>query len=70
MYSLHGAGSANGAQNYPQCFNIAVTGSGTKSLPAGTAGTALYKANDAGILVNPYVKWTNYPMPGPALWTG
>ncbi|KAI1258632.1 glycoside hydrolase family 61 protein [Xylariaceae sp. FL1019] len=70
IIALHGASSANGAQNYPQCFNIAVTGSGTKSLPAGTLGTALYKSNDPGILMNPYTTITNYAMPGPALWTG
>ncbi|KAF2639260.1 glycoside hydrolase family 61 protein [Massarina eburnea CBS 473.64] len=70
IIALHGANSANGAQNYPQCFNIAVTGSGTKSLPAGTLGTALYKSNDPGILFNPYQTLSNYTIPGPALWTG
>ncbi|KAH8204959.1 hypothetical protein TruAng_000842 [Truncatella angustata] len=68
--SLHGAGSLNGAQNYPQCFNIAVTGSGTKSLPSGTLGTSLYKNTDPGIYFNPYVTITSYTMPGPTLWTG
>lgn len=67
---LHGAASANGAQNYPQCFNVVVTGSGTKTLPEGTAGTALYKADEKGILINPYTKITSYAMPGPTLWTG
>lgn len=70
MRSLHGASSKNGAQNYPQCYNIAVTGSGTKSLPAGTSGSALYKADDKGIVINVYQKLTSYEMPGPALWTG
>ncbi|KAL1608310.1 glycoside hydrolase 61 [Paraconiothyrium brasiliense] len=70
IIALHGANSQNGAQNYPQCFNIAVTGSGTKTLPAGTAGTALYKSNDPGILMNPYTTITSYAMPGPTLWSG
>ncbi|KAF1953451.1 glycoside hydrolase family 61 protein [Byssothecium circinans] len=70
IIALHGANSANGAQNYPQCFNIAVTGSGTKSLPAGTPGTALYKANDPGILFNPYTTITSYAIPGPTPWAG
>ncbi|KAF9733935.1 glycoside hydrolase 61 [Paraphaeosphaeria minitans] len=70
IIALHGANSPNGAQNYPQCFNIAVTGSGTKTLPAGTLGTALYKADDKGILMNPYMTITSYAMPGPTLWSG
>ncbi|KAH6657789.1 family 61 glycoside hydrolase [Truncatella angustata] len=70
IIALHGAGSLNGAQNYPQCFNIAVTGSGTKSLPSGTLGTSLYKNTDPGIYFNPYVTITSYTMPGPTLWTG
>ncbi|KAF1974527.1 family 61 glycoside hydrolase, partial [Bimuria novae-zelandiae CBS 107.79] len=70
LIALHGANSPNGAQNYPQCFNIKVTGSGTKSLPAGTLGTALYKADHPGILMNPYTKITSYAMPGPTPWAG
>ncbi|OAL57451.1 hypothetical protein IQ07DRAFT_675449 [Pyrenochaeta sp. DS3sAY3a] len=69
IIALHGAGSANGAQNYPQCINIEVTGSGTET-PAGVVGTELYKADDAGILFNPYAATITYPIPGPALWTG
>ncbi|KAH6647294.1 glycosyl hydrolase family 61-domain-containing protein [Truncatella angustata] len=69
IIALHGAGSADGAQNYPQCFNIAITGSGTDS-PSGTLGTALYKEDDAGILFNPYAATIEYTIPGPALYTG
>lgn len=69
IIALHGAGSLNGAQNYPQCFNIKITGSGTAN-PTGTAGTALYKNTDPGIYFNPYTTITNYAMPGPTLWTG
>ncbi|KAK4222570.1 glycoside hydrolase [Podospora fimiseda] len=69
IIALHGAGSLNGAQNYPQCFNIRVTGSGTAN-PSGTLGTALYKNTDPGIHLNPYTTITNYVMPGPALWSG
>ncbi|EMR69712.1 putative glycosyl hydrolase family 61 protein [Eutypa lata UCREL1] len=70
IIALHGGNSLNGAQNYPQCFNVKITGSGTKKLPAGTLGTALYKNTDPGIHFNPYVTITDYPMPGPALYTG
>lgn len=69
IIALHGATTANGAQNYPFCVNIDVTGSGTAS-PAGVAATSFYKATDPGILFNPYVTLSNYTIPGPALWTG
>ncbi|KAH8602828.1 glycosyl hydrolase family 61-domain-containing protein [Bisporella sp. PMI_857] len=67
IIALHGAGSEDGAQNYPQCMNIAITGSGTET-PQGTLGTDLYSATDAGILFNPYVATINYEIPGPALF--
>lgn len=41
IIAMHGAGSENGAQNYPFCMNIAITGGGSDS-PSGTLGTALY----------------------------
>lgn len=69
IIALHSAGNTNGAQNYPQCINLEVTGSGTDS-PAGTLGTELYKATDPGILVNIYQTLTSYDIPGPALYTG
>ncbi|KAL8690577.1 MAG: hypothetical protein Q9218_004011 [Villophora microphyllina] len=70
IIALHSAQNPDGAQNYPQCINLRVTGSGTDELASGTAGTALYKANDAGILFNIYTKLTSYPIPGPALYSG
>ncbi|TGO13547.1 hypothetical protein BTUL_0068g00560 [Botrytis tulipae] len=69
IIALHGATTANGAQNYPFCVNIDVTGSGTAN-PTGVAATSFYKATDPGILFNPYVTLSSYSMPGPALWTG
>ncbi|KAI0454210.1 glycosyl hydrolase family 61-domain-containing protein [Xylaria acuta] len=67
IIALYGASSSNGAQNYPQCFNIAITGSGTDK-PTGTLGVDLYKADDPGILFNPYTTITSYTIPGPALY--
>lgn len=61
----HASGQANGAQNYPQCINIQVTGGGS-DLPAGTVATSLYKADDEGILFDIYNAGSTYPMPGPA----
>lgn len=67
IIALHGGGSENGAQLYPFCINLEVTGSGT-DVPAGTLGEALYKEDDPGILVNIYVDDLDYIIPGPALY--
>lgn len=69
IIALHAAGSDNGAQMYPQCLNLKVSGSGTVSLPSGVAATQLYKRNDAGIIFNLYQDIKSYPIPGPTLWT-
>lgn len=69
IIALHGGPQANGAQAYPQCVNLKVTGSGTV-VPSGVPGTSLYTATDAGILFNPYVNDIQYPVPGPALIAG
>jgi cellulase len=69
IIALHAAGSANGAQAYPQCLNLQITGSGTYA-PAGVAGTALYKATDPGILYNLYTDVESYTVPGPAIISG
>lgn len=69
IIALHGAASEDGAQNYPQCFNIEITGSGTDN-PEGVLATELYSANDTGIFFNPYTTITSYDIPGPALYSG
>lgn len=69
IIALHSAGETNGAQNYPQCMNLKVTGGGSDK-PTGTKGTALYKNTDAGIKVNIYTSMDSYEMPGPALYSG
>ncbi|KAH6880416.1 glycosyl hydrolase family 61-domain-containing protein [Thelonectria olida] len=69
IIALHSGGNADGAQNYPQCFNLKVTGSGSK-VPDGTLGTSLYKEDDAGILFNIYTTLSTYPIPGPTLIAG
>lgn len=70
IIALHSANNPDGAQNYPQCINLKVTGSGTDKLASGTPGTALYTPKDAGILVNIYVKLSSYIIPGPGLYEG
>lgn len=69
IIALHAAENADGAQNYPQCVNLQVTGDGTE-LPAGTLGTALYTEDEDGIVFNIYSDFTSYPIPGPALAFG
>lgn len=67
--NLQPASKLNGAQHYPMCFNLEITGSGTDQ-PAGIPATELYKNTDPGLSVNIYVPITTYHMPGPALYTG
>ncbi|KAL4982382.1 glycosyl hydrolase family 61-domain-containing protein [Aspergillus falconensis] len=69
IIALHSAGNENGAQNYPQCVNLEITGGGSAS-PSGTVGTELYTPTDPGILVNIYTSLDSYDIPGPALWDG
>ncbi|KAL8861020.1 MAG: hypothetical protein Q9178_002533 [Gyalolechia marmorata] len=70
IIALHSANNPDGAQNYPQCVNLEITGSGTDELTSGTLGTELYKPDDAGIFVNIYEKLTTYAIPGPKLYSG
>ncbi|KAI4598608.1 glycoside hydrolase 61 [Pestalotiopsis sp. 9143b] len=71
IIALHSANQANGAQAYPQCFNLEiVNGTGT-DVPAGVLGTELYKNTDPGILYNLYTApQPSYTVPGPALIAG
>ncbi|OHF01906.1 endoglucanase-4 [Colletotrichum orchidophilum] len=70
IIALHSAGQQNGAQSYPQCVNLEITGNGTDN-PTGTPGTALYGANDPGILYNIYRDNLNdYVIPGGAIISG
>ncbi|KAF7898742.1 hypothetical protein EAF00_005188 [Botryotinia globosa] len=66
IIALHSAGSEGGAQNYPQCINLEVSGSGTLA-PKGTLGEALYTPTDPGILVSIYSSLA-YNIPGPPMY--
>ncbi|KAI9889679.1 MAG: hypothetical protein M1814_005080 [Vezdaea aestivalis] len=68
--ALHEAQNNAGAQFYPQCINLAVTGTGTAN-PIGVAGTSLYNANDPGVKFNMYYPVPkSYSIPGPPLYSG
>ncbi|PYH40228.1 lytic polysaccharide monooxygenase auxiliary activity family 9 protein [Aspergillus saccharolyticus JOP 1030-1] len=68
IIALHSAENLNGAQNYPQCINLEVTGSETAT-PSGTLGEALYKETDPGIYVDIWNTLSTYTIPGPSLYT-
>ncbi|WYZ36712.1 hypothetical protein EsH8_II_000218 [Colletotrichum jinshuiense] len=68
IIALHSAGQENGAQFYPQCINLEVSGGGSAN-PTGVAGTSLYTAKDKGVIFDIYSGATSYPIPGPALYT-
>lgn len=69
IIALHSANQENGAQNYPKCINLKVTGSGTEN-PEGITADKFYTPTDPGIKVNVYGDNSNYQMPGPALFSG
>ena len=68
IIALHAAGQPNGAQNYPQCVNLEVSGSGSASPSGGEPATQFYTPNDPGILFNLYAQFDSYPIPGPPVW--
>ncbi|KAF5261872.1 hypothetical protein FOXYS1_7423 [Fusarium oxysporum] len=65
--AVHGSNRIGGAQNYPQCFNIEIIGSGTAK-PEGVLGTKLYTPTESGLYFNPYTILKNYTIPGPPLF--
>ncbi|TLS25506.1 hypothetical protein PpBr36_07839 [Pyricularia pennisetigena] len=66
IIALHEGNREGGAQMYPQCVNLEVTGGGSDK-PTGVKATSLYKATDAGILFDIYNNPTSYPIPGPKI---
>lgn len=67
LLALHSAFESMGAQFYPVCANIKVSGSGTAN-PPGVTFPGAYKPDDAGILVNIYNGLTSYQIPGPSVY--
>ncbi|KAH7130486.1 glycoside hydrolase, partial [Dendryphion nanum] len=68
IINLHSGVKPNGAQLYPQCMNVKITGSGTDR-PKGTLAVNFYKPDDAGILFDGASKnIIEYPIPGPPLY--
>jgi cellulase len=71
ILALHSAYAEGGAQFYPQCINLKITGSGSAN-PSGVAATELYNSKDAGVIYGIYNDEAKpvYKIPGPAVWTG
>jgi cellulase len=69
IIALHTAGTVGGAQNYPQCFNLEVSGQGTRELSGGVPATQFYQPAENGIVFNiaRVVESGGYRIPGPAL---
>ncbi|EIM79875.1 uncharacterized protein STEHIDRAFT_150860 [Stereum hirsutum FP-91666 SS1] len=68
LLALHSAGTALGAQFYPMCAQVVVTGGGSAS-PSGVALPGAYATNDPGILIDIYQSLTTYAIPGPTVYT-
>ncbi|KAI8964472.1 glycoside hydrolase family 61 protein [Daldinia sp. FL1419] len=66
IISLHNASREIGAQNYPQCINLQITGDGTK-LPSGVLGKELYDPDDPSMHLDIYDGVSTYVIPGPTL---
>lgn len=70
IIALHSADKPDGAQAYPQCINLEVTGAGTEA-PTGIAATEFYTPTDPGIFLSIYYPaLQNYTIPGPPLFSG
>lgn len=71
IMALHVAEMVDGAQAYPQCVNLKISGGkGNKELDGGVVGSQLYGEHDKGILVSIHGNVTGYSIPGPEIWKG
>lgn len=70
ILALHAAFNVSGAQFYPQCVNLEISGGGNLK-PSGTLGVKLYNQTAPGVVINIY--WpvpTKYAIPGPKIAAG
>lgn len=69
IIALQTAGEYPGAQFYPSCHQIKITGSGTSTGPTSkVAFPGAYASTDPGITYDMYTAQT-YTIPGPAIFT-
>ncbi|TFK96548.1 glycoside hydrolase [Pterulicium gracile] len=70
MIALHTASSYPGAQFYIGCAQIKIASGGSAD-PAKVSLPGAYSGSDPGIKINIYYPAiSNYPAPGPAVWSG
>ena len=67
IITLFLASNINGAQHYPYCYSLEITGGGTAN-PQGVRGMELYKNTDPGLLINIFNPIGTYHIPGPPLY--
>lgn len=62
----------DGAESYPQCVSIKVSGSGTKVITGGVGAKNLYRGDEPGLALDIHQSpnHADYVIPGPPLWTG
>lgn len=68
IIALHASYTYPGAQFYPGCHQLKVTGSGTKSPSSLVSFPGAYAGSDPGITYDAY-KAQTYTIPGPAVFT-
>ncbi|ORX96850.1 glycoside hydrolase [Clohesyomyces aquaticus] len=68
IIALHASYSYPGAQFYPGCHQLKVTGSGSTTPSSLVAFPGAYKATDPGVTYDAY-KATTYTIPGPKVFT-
>jgi lytic cellulose monooxygenase (C1-hydroxylating) len=69
IIALHSARSADGAQAYPQCINLLVSGGGSDTIN-GASPETFYHEDDPGILIDIYNNNAGtYQIPGPTVQT-
>jgi cellulase len=62
-----------GAEFYPQCVSLSVTGDGDKVVSGGVVAESLYKPTDPGVnytTLHDGDEHADYIIPGPAVWSG
>ncbi|THH16965.1 hypothetical protein EW146_g3769 [Bondarzewia mesenterica] len=70
IIALHSAWTYPGAQVYPSCIQLQVTGSGTMFPTSFVSFPGAYTATTPGIVYDVYTNTSAYPIPGPAVWNG
>ncbi|PVF94305.1 glycoside hydrolase [Serendipita vermifera] len=67
IIALHSAWAYPGAQVYPSCSQVQVTGSGTRSPTSYVSFPGAYTASTPGIVYDVYTNTGSYPIPGPSV---